>query len=437
MKRIFFVIISVLTVLNAGIVVSAQDDGETFPQVPGRIAYVGADLNIHSLDLINGKRMMLTEDAEIRARSARFYQWPTWSTDGRLAYFRSTLTAPGTSGNLSINLDAFISVDGIEVGGRAYSGSGETFTYAYWSPGNCASGGNCRDLAVLLSGAEGLFVEMIRDSFEGASSRLIGQGAPFYYSWSPDGLQMLWQRFGQRIDIYDVASGDVVETISQAPGFFQAPDWSPVDNRLLFGSLGQDGASTDLVIVESEEVQTIVPGLDGLVYFAWAPDSNAIAYTNSAGPLTIVDAKTGDIIAHSPVSGVLAFFWAPDSQKIAYITRVSSGESLSVNAGTSGVLAAYQQQDSPLSLAWSVIDISSGENHRYEGFVPTRDMIYLLTYFDQFAQSHRVWSPDSTHLIYSEQFESAFPAIQILDIREKNSTPVTIAEGLIGIWSFE
>jgi TolB protein len=243
---------------------------------------------------------------------------------------------------------------------------------------------------------------------------------------------MLWQRNNQRMDIYDVNSNRIIDTLSQEPGVFSAPAWSPVDDRLLFGSLNEENQSTDLVIAANSETNTLAPRLDGVIYFSWSPDGDKVAYTSEQGPLIIVDAVTGETVADSAVSGVLAFFWSPDSQHIAYITLATPPSS--INAKQTATQQTVVQEAT--GIAWSVMDVEETTTRRYGSFVPTREMLYLLVYFDQFSQSHRVWSPDSRYLLYSETTANGRASINILDTTQSNIVPFSIAEGLIGVWSF-
>jgi TolB protein len=223
-----------------------------------------------------------------------------------------------------------------------------------------------------------------------------------------------------------------METLSQDPGVFSAPAWSPVDDRLLFGALNQESQSTDLVIAANGDAITLAPQLEGVVYFAWSPDGNKVAYTSQQGPLIILDAVTGEPIARSTISGVLAFFWSPDSTHIAYIT-LATPPGL-INAKQAVNRASFRQEAT--SIAWSVMDVEDTTTRRYGAFIPTREMLYLLVYFDQFSQSHRVWSPDSRYLLYSETTPNGRAIINILDTSQSNIVPFSIADGFIGVWSF-
>ena len=203
----------------------AQD----LPTVPGRIAYVSTDYNIYTVAPQIPDDTALTTDAGLEDNSARFYQMPTWSTDGRLAYFASLLDHSG-----SFSTEVFISPDGIAPGVSSFVADNQDITYANWSPQNCGTETDCRDLALLLSQQSGFVVELVRTENGAATGSVTGTGAPFYFSWSPDGTQMLWQRGNNHFEIYDTTESRVVDTLTQTPGAMFAPAWSPVDDRLLF-----------------------------------------------------------------------------------------------------------------------------------------------------------------------------------------------------------
>lgn len=425
MKKIVVVLLALL--LTALPLVAQEETPLTFE---GQIAYIGADYNVYGIDGATGETTALTDDADANAASARLYQWPTWTRDGSLAYFGASIEAGGST-SLTATLD-----DGVGAPRVIYQAENESLTYPSWSPQTCDNGEACQQLAILLSGAttSDFLVKLAPADGSDTEGVTAGQGAPYYSSWSPDGSQMVWHRDEARIDIYDVAEDEVVETITDSSGTFATPAWSPIDDRILIGLRRGSPRTTDLNLYQDGEMTLLVSGLRGVVAFAWSPDGEQIAYTENSGAVIVIDAVTGEQVTRTPSDGVLAFFWSPNGEHIAYVTL---GTPLgSINARADGMMTvALRQQRQRETIAWSVLDVADGANRGYGSFVPTQAMLYLLSFADQFAHSHRVWSPDSRHLVYSEVADER-PAINVIDAMDEAASPVMVGEGVIGIWSY-
>lgn len=404
------------------------DEPESILDVPGRIAYIGADYNVYTTSLHDEVLHQLTDDSS----SLRRYQWPTWADNDMLAYFccAPLFGAPSVT-------DVHISADGVTRGESVYRESGEVFNYAYWSPRDCEGSDVCRDLALLISRGNSLAVELIHVTSIETSSRTIGTGAPFYYSWSPDGSRMLLQRNNRRFDVLDVDQGEL-QRLDQTPGFIQAPWWSPVDDRLLIGVQNADGGSTDLAVLANEELTIFQEELPGPVSYSWSPDGNQFAFRaifeDAIGSLIVMDSLTGEVVAQTSADEVLAFFWSPDSKHIAYLTFTEPSGSFSASRA---IQISNQAQQQEIELSWSVLDVESGTIRRYSSFLPTEEMVYIISFFDQFAQSHRIWSPDSSHIVFSEFDGDRNPIINVLDMTRADTVPFYVADGVIGIWSFQ
>ncbi|MCY4525503.1 MAG: hypothetical protein OXB89_02745 [Anaerolineaceae bacterium] len=400
--------------------VSGQDS------TAGHIAWLDLNYNVWRYDVARGLRVQLTNDGT----EFRRHLWPTWSSDGRLAWFSHEIV----DGELV--LEAWVQH---EPGGPAslrYRG-GEVFNYAYWSPDSCVDDQECRMLGLLLSSnAQGMFVELVRDapSSIGSSVRLRG-GPPFYFSWSPDGGRLLLQRNNRRFDIYDVPDDQIQATLDATPGRIQAPQWSPVDDRLLLGVRQPDGRSA-LVVQDAANSQVLAENLPGAVAFNWSPDGQSVAWREQTvegyGPLVISDAASGERLTGSLAEGVLAFVWAPDGKRIAWLEFDVPGRS--VSASRANNLLAQAGPALP-GLRWRLLDLESGATQVGLPFFPTQEMLYYITYFDQFAQSHRLWSPDSRQLVYGE-LRRGGPVVQLLDADRMGEEPTTLASGWIGIWDY-
>src|SRR5689334_3974558 len=106
------------------------------------LAVIGTDGNVSVYDADGRNPIRVTTDA---VPDQKVYQWPTWATDGRLAFFGSS-SDPADSYLLRMYV-----IDQVKVNATvqtAFTSNNDIFTYAYWGPGDCAAG-NCRDLALL------------------------------------------------------------------------------------------------------------------------------------------------------------------------------------------------------------------------------------------------------------------------------------------------
>jgi len=395
----------------------AQDNEST-----GTVAYIGDDGNVYLYDIALDQSTAVTTDAS--ATPSKFYQWPTWSTDGQLAFF-GVSEVPDNPYFLGV----FIQANRDAPPKGVYASEDEAFTYAHWAPGNCSDGDRCRDLALLYTSADGLNTRIIRASntFEVTE---ISQGAPHYWDWSPDGQQMFWSRFGQQFEIYDAESGGLT-FIDQSPGAALSIDWSPQGEEVLV-AIGNDRFETELSILDSTTgnvIKTIASGFSAGVAYGWSYDANHIAY---------VDLENGDLVvydvaAESPISivatQVIAFFWSPADNQLAYISLDSGGNGPNIKAQQ-----ADQMAQDDLGLAWGVYDVDTDTNRTLGNFFPSNEMVYYLRFFDQFIHSHSLWSPDGQYIVYSEFRDNGTPFVTLLDVQ--NATTRQFAEGTIGVFSW-
>ena len=393
------------------------------------LAIIDADGNVALYDA-NGKNpQKVTTDA---AANRRLYQWPTWSTDGRLAFFGASVEPKDP-----YSLAMYVVRDPKQelTYKRAYFSLDETYTYSYWSTGDCGSG-DCRTLALLYTpgGVSGLAVLMIRDEAGAFSHDYVDRAAPFYYSFSPDGSRMVWHRFNGSVELYDVASNSVTSTLPDASGQFASPMWSPVDDRLLFAVQSADPTLSDVVVADGEERIVIAKGLTGVVYFAWSPDASKIVYMAGTGKIKVVDAKTGAEIAAAPHGNIIAQFWSPQGDKVAYLRLNRDLPGLQTRYRPNGHTAGISIQQP--TITWFVLDVATGQANAVADFFPSQDMIYYLNFFDQFSRSHSLWSPDGRYLAYATADSDGRNRVMLADISNPNA-PITVSEGTIGIWSWQ
>jgi len=91
------------------------------------------------------------------------------------------------------------------------------------------------------------------------------------------------------------------------------------------------------------------------------------------------------------------------------------------------------QRESRIGLGLSVVDVDSGESRLLTVFEPTNLFVnQFLPFFDQYALSHRVWSPDSQALVLPMKHEGDN---FILVVPADGGEPAVIAHGVAAFWS--
>jgi len=414
------VVLALLIVLGPGLATDAHAQPTDPPRA--ELAIVTTEGNIVRVDLATATESPVTTDANTTERR---YTWPTWSTDGRLAFFGFS-TQPTDAYTLGIFVQG---ADGTVR--RVLSSNEDIFTYAYWSPADCNAGPDCRDLAVLYTAANReLATVNIRDADEFSITQL-SIGGPHYWDWSPDGQQLFQSRFGRELSVYDAERGEVTTQFDRTPGFGRAVDWSPVDDRLLAPIQAPGG--TALAILNGEDVTLIDSGFPAGVSAAWSPNAERIAYLNEFnGGLNLIGID-GSSVEDDPTrlaEEVIAFWWSPDGRQLAYL-RVEA-----VEAFDGPIAGRLQQQAS--QLVWYVYDLAKDSTRRGPGWLPTENMVYYLSFFDQFARSHRLWSADGRYLTYAETvLPDGDEWVRVVDTQATTLQAETVRAGSIGIFAWE
>lgn len=417
--------------------ISTSVDGQDSPELLGEIALIGEDNNVYLLSLEDANLTPITNDATLR----RVYRLPTWSLDGDLAYFAETYA---NNTNAPHELDVYMRSNQTAEVKQIYTQMDEAILTAAWSPRHCELDEACNILAFGVSLIEsGQFALRLAGEtlIAGSVSNDSGWPSPIYHTWSPDGTRLVVHYSESALATFDIVAA-LEERLPYTPGHFRTPAWSPVDDRLLFGARNrEDAAQTDLFILAYSELRALQAGLAGNVAFGWSPNGDFVAYLaegdDGTYDLIVRDAVTGEQVASAPDTDVLAFFWAPDSHAIAYLVRVDDpGPFAARNAPQHTRGDGNRLASNNTALEWRLIELDSGNVHRYTNFVPTEPMWLLIESFDQFGASHRLWSPDSTYLVFSEVNGEGQAVISVLDMTRSDTVPFLIGEGSLAIWSF-
>jgi Tol biopolymer transport system component len=298
-----------------------------------------------------------------------------------------------------------------------------------------------RAVAFLIPSADSAMELQIAQTDRPGSARLALAGRPNYSSWSPDSRSLLAHIGGDQADAFVgtyTLSDTQSDKLETGPAAFQAPVWLPdATDSWLYAR--QQGLRGELVLNAAGTVETLATFRGG-VAFTLAPGGQQVAYALNTpdsflyNNLTIIDLATR--ATQTVYKGnLVGFFWSPDGKKMAYLTGALV-EPASI--GRAGGLAAppVAQSQRVLQLTWHVIDLTSGQTIDLNTFEPTESFIYLLTYFDQFAQSTAVWSPDSRSLVYTGAPLIGERGVYVVDTQQPDGSPRFIGPGDFAIWSW-
>jgi TolB protein len=306
--------ISVLTCV-AGVWLAARAVSEVAVAEGGpllnRVAFVGNDGNL----------WLATPDGEeIRriTRDGEGYRFPTWSPDSR----RLAFVGPDEEGNPAL----YIYDSARREPTVLFDSPGSAPFYVYWSP-------DSRAVTFLTQEQSGLALRLA-DATEPGEDRVMGEGAPFYWAWSPQGDQLFMHVGGSRavseeahLSFLENRDGAQRVELKLAPGRFQAPVWSANGQFVFYIAADESGEEAIYKTDVETSLQTLLAPLDSSAFLVLAPDDQHVAYLQlesverlpALGTVYVIDAEGGDqrkVLEEA----VAAMYWSPDGKKLA--TRV-------------------------------------------------------------------------------------------------------------------
>ncbi len=405
----------------------AAVSSRSFPSsTNGLIAYVGTDGNLYAIAPDGSHKQAITRDP---LADPEQYNTLAWSRDGQLAF--TTATEEG-SATLTTRLG--------EQPTRVYSGRpNEVPFYLCWSPDG-------ERIAFLTWSQRNRTALWLADSRKGDSAQVIARGAPLYFSWSPQDQSLLMHIGGAQSDSPDariaILQPEPLDTIelADAPGRFQAPAWSPGGERFLLAR-EKDNGDDELVLAEGDDRRALASSRTGMV-FTWSPLGNRIAFARPGSQTSLLydsvivldlDRQEQQVVARGDI---VAFFWSPDGERLAVLSLDESNRRPQGRVIPARNQAARTPQSSPVRLAWSVIHLVDRSSVELAAFRPTDSFLLLIPYFDQYAQSLSVWSPDSRLLVFADLDEREQPAIRVLDTTQPHQPARRLAEGTFAVWSW-
>ena len=419
--------------LPAGALLLASCGRVTMPQSPllkwlerpsGRIAYVGLDGNIHTVDKAGGHQKDVTTDAAVDPNGSNasfFYQFPAWSPDARsLAFVGIRRDSQG------------VSESGVwtRAGGtpaiRVYSSTDRLPRYLSWSPDSSR--------LVFTTGSSDDREQLETVPAGGGSVRVLDSGTGFSWRWENRGARLAVHSVNAQAEsdashvrILDTRGVTEDRELSKQPGDFQAPVWS-ADGQGIIMAVGDAGGSTLYWADSAGARRTALAHVDGTATLDLSPDGRRLAWAarptgsdQGSRSLYILDlagrpAPSAGTVPPSPrpSSGddyVAAFSWSPDGSKIAY----------------------FVPSDTEMSVTLKVLTVKTRVARTVTSFTPSEYYLVLLTQFGQYGESERLWSPDGRFLLYCEaQGESSGVMVAYAD---QPIAPRKIADGFMATWS--
>ena len=413
---------------------AADDDArDALPPRPAvnRIAVVGTDARI---------RTYAPDGSAAREISSGdgFFTWPAWSPDGeRIAY--SAVITDADRGPPSIALMEYLRGTGetraVHRPPAGFAGllANGVVHYPIWSPDSS------RLAFVAVTRERGLALYLhAADSPPDAEPRFVLDDGPLWTVWSSDSSRLLIHRGSEHFAV-DAQDGAALALAIQSDAY-RVPAWKPpTDSPTMIErtsdsqyairafALGPNGG-----LNSGETIAQVAPN----AAFAWSPDGSRIAIADGARPilyrgapmlvygsLTALDSDTRTPTARA-AGNIIAYFWSPDGAKIAYA----------------------EIADMRGNLRWRLLDAASGESFDLAEFAPSADQLTMFQFFDQYAYSHSLWSPDSRHLLFAGILADAASAaslsaqnrpsrVYVIDTGPTSAVE-SVADGVLGVWSW-
>ena len=390
--------------------------------------------------IVDGSGQLVTMDREGGSRT-RFdvpgvtFQFPAWSPDGsRIAAVGSdadagsvyVLPATGETGDMEV----------------LYASDNQRPFYLSWSPDGS-------HVTFLTNQPDGIALR-IAPADAAVPATVVRRGAPLYWDWvDPARLLVHTGAGGPDAFIGEVnLAGTTLDAPTDRPGIFRAPAVSAAGAHRAWIGPDDDGSQAIILEARGGGRRDAIP-VDGSVAISFDPTGTALAFIASdragddppplpIGPLRVVNATDGTlrVLWSGPV---MAFFWSPDGRTIAALEYVDPDDVGPGEAATARRLATTEAlpaaaQASGLAARLVFLDVTTGDL-RSDRQVRVSDLFafQVLPFFDQYARSHRLWSPDGESLVLPVATSGVPDRLVVLDADGGDARP--LADGSIGFWS--
>ena len=371
---------------------------------PGnRLLIQSTDGNLYTMSPDGSDVLALTDNAS----TSRIYMQPTWSPNSQQIAWTEIDSGSDSTRN------ALVVSDHKGANRTAFDAPFAPF-YMFWSP----DGSRLAYLSNWVSlNQPSLALRVL--NLDGAEEPIMTlvEGQPLYFSWSPDGGKMLTHIGNERIELHTV-DGEK-EPLLTTKAQFPAPQWSSTGTEWIYAN-DADGRQRLVTASSQDGTENELTDFDGRISFTLSPNGHNLAYlvtpenvpSSALGPIYVVDVQTGRTreISAKPA---IAFFWSPDGEKLAFLVP--------------------EETEDSVRLRWNVWDGTDTQD--YGLILPSRTFLQrYLAFFDQYAQSMSIWSPDSTAFTYAGISENNQRGIWVQELGE-GKEPEWISRGIFVAWS--
>lgn len=394
---------------------------------PPRVVLVDPEGGLAIVDAAGGDRI-------VHAPPGTEFTFPAWSPDGTRVAAVATADDAGSIRVYGSGPDA--SAEGTTL----YTSEDAAPFYLYWAPDG-------RSITFLT--AEGPGIALRSAPADGsAEASVLREGAPMYWAWEePDRMLV---HTGADPDAFLGAvrpDGTTISPIEGSWGVFRAPAASDDGRYEAFLEQKPDGRGA-VVTTSADGGSRHEVGVFGSAAFGFAPSGSRLAFVAADaadriapfpfGSLRVLDAATGEVRS-LPASSVVAFFWSPDGRRIATLGVTSSGDQTAGRARLASVRADRAEGDPvpaldgiPVGIRFIDVEAGTATPLQLVGLSPLF-VNQVLPYFDQYALSHRVWSPDGTSILLPLVGDDGTEVLQVLPA--DGSASRVLAPGSMGFWS--
>ncbi len=341
-----------------------------------RFVYVGDDGDVYEAGSESPPKRLTWGWSDTTAGGRLYYVWPSYSPDGaHIACFGVRTGSTPEAGLYAVADDGVLMQ-------QVWRMTEAAPVCENWSP-------DSRHIALLVQNQSELQLE-IADIRNPGPTITLDRGAPLFWSWSPStphiavhtgGSRSLYE--DARLQIFRLEDG-CEEVAYLTPGEFRTPTWSPDGTRLAYVDASRDGREFLAFHHLSDGNTELVCPVEGQTVTLWSPDGRTVAVGEARGDsphvyegVTLVDVETGTT-RMLDTGDLVSFFWSPCSTRLVSIAF-----------------------DERRGMRWGVHGLDGSRRRLSTSFYPSRELVYFCWFFDQFADSHPLISPDGSRLVFA------------------------------------